>query len=358
MATFYPLTVTDIHHDTRDSVVVTLIPAPADAQHFKYIQGQYLTFRKSFDGEELRRCYSICAGREEQLLRVGIKKDPGGTFSSWANEQLHVGDVLESLAPMGRFHAPIEPDKPKSYLLFAGGSGITPVLGLLKTIMAEEPLSSATLVYGNRSANSVMFREELEDLKNTHLGRLSILHILEHDASEIELFTGRLDSAKCEALFDVWIDVARTDMAFICGPEPMMLAISGALKTRGLDESRIKYELFAASKPVKNRRPQISEAATGGQDQCAITVVLDGTARTLSPADRDVAVLDAVLAEKLDVPHSCKAGVCSSCRALVVEGEVDMIANHALEDYEVRQGYVLTCQSYPLSDRLVIDYDK
>ena len=356
MAQFYPLKVADIRRDTRDSVVVTLEPPANAREKFKFIQGQYLTFRRIFDGEELRRSYSICAGRREGVLRVGIKKVDGGWFSAFANDDLKVGDALEAMTPMGNFHAPIEPEKRKRYLGFAGGSGVTPLLSIVKTVLDEEPLSNFTLVYGNRSANAIMFREELENLKRRNMNRLNIVHVLESEAPEIDLFSGRLDREKCDALFDGWIDVKGADMAFICGPEPMMLAVAEALRARGLADSKIKFELFATANPGKARKREAAPGAHGGA-RTAASVVLDGTRRDFDMSKADT-VLDAALAAKIDAPYACKAGVCSTCRAKVVEGEVEMEANHALEDYEVRRGYVLTCQSRPLTDRIVIDYDQ
>lgn len=358
MAQFHPLTVREVRRETRDAVVVTLEPRPEDRDAFAFTQGQYLTFRRSFDGEELRRSYSICSARGD-ALRVGIKRVEGGAFSTWANAELRPGDVLEAMPPMGNFHAPIDPAAEKHYLLFAGGSGITPVLGILKTILAEEPGSSATLVYGNRSTSSIMFREELEDLKNENLGRLSILHVLESEAQDIELFSGRVDREKCDALFSAWIDVASADMAFICGPEPMMLAIADALKAHGMPEARIKFELFLSSQPGRARRTAAAVAAAQA-DQAKRTsaqITLDGTTRTIE-MEKGQSVLEAALAADLDAPYACKAGVCSTCRALVLEGEVEMEANYALEDYEVARGYVLTCQCYPLGDRVVVSYDQ
>ncbi len=358
MVQFYPLNVADLRHDTRDAVVVTLEPRSEDRERFAFIQGQYLTFRQDFDGEEIRRSYSICAGRSEGKLRVGIKRVDGGCFSSWANESLKIGDVLEAMPPMGTFHAPIEADREKHYLGFAGGSGITPVLGIIKTVLSEEPKASFTLVYGNRSVNSIMFREELEDLKNEHLGRLSVLHILESDDPDASLFSGRLDAEKCAALFGSWIDVARADIAFICGPEPMMLAVADALKSHGLDADRIKFELFTSGQPGRAKRAAAPAASANPDNTCAATIVLDGAAMDLTLAKGGQTILEAAQDAKIDVPYACTAGVCSTCRALVVEGEVEMEANYALEDYEVRRGYVLTCQSRPITDRVVIDYDR
>ncbi|MEQ8814519.1 MAG: 1,2-phenylacetyl-CoA epoxidase subunit PaaE [Thalassobaculum sp.] len=358
MAHFYPLSVTEVRHDTRDSVVVTFEPRPEDRERFGYVQGQYLTFRRAFDGEELRRSYSICAGRAENRLRVGIRKVEGGCFSGWANEELKVGDVLEAMPPTGNFHTPIEADRARRYLGFAGGSGITPLLGIVRTVLAEEPRSSFTLVYGNRSINTIMFREELEDLKNQHLGRLSILHVLESEDPDGGLFSGRLDRDKCRALFGRWIDVAHADLAFICGPEPMMLAVAETLKEHGLDDRQIKFELFASGQPGRARRAAAAAKPAATDQTCTATIVLDGTAVTLTMPKGGQTVLEAAKAANIDAPYACTAGVCSTCRAMVVEGEVEMEANYALEDYEVRRGYVLTCQSRPVSDKVVIDYDR
>lgn len=358
MARFHPLTVTDIRRDTRDAVVVTLAPPADAAAAFSFVQGQYLTFRRVFDGEELRRSYSICAGRGEGVLRVGIKRVEGGWFSGFANDDLKVGDVLDAMPPMGNFHGPIEPEKKKRYLGFAGGSGITPLISIVKTVLAEEPLSSFTLVYANRSASAVMFREELEDLKSLHMGRFSLVHILESESPEIDLFSGRLDRARCDALFDRWIDVAGTDLAFICGPEPMMLAVAEALRARGVPDGRIKFELFASASPGKARKRETAASLASALARAAVTVVMDGISRSFEMAKGADSVLEAAIASRIDAPFACKAGVCSTCRAKVVEGEVEMEANYALEDYEVKRGYVLTCQSRPLTDRLVIDYDQ
>ena len=358
MARFHSLEVTDVRRETRDAVVVTLAPAPEDRDAFDFTQGQYLTFRRQFDGEELRRSYSICAGRDEGVLKVGIKRVDGGCFSTWANENLAVGDRLEAMPPMGTFFTPIEPEAEKHYLGFAGGSGITPVLSLIKTTLAREPRSSFTLVYANRQISSIMFREELEDLKNTYLGRFSVLHVLESEAQDIDLFTGRVDAEKCAALFKGWINLSAITTAFICGPEPMMLAIAGALKEHGLREHQIKFELFASSQPGRAR--QRAESAVGADKgaTCQATVTLDGATRTFNFPKHGQSLLEAALENAMDAPYACKAGVCSTCRAKVIEGEVEMETNHALEDYEVRQGYVLTCQCYPLTDRVVVSYDQ
>ncbi|WP_424943210.1 2Fe-2S iron-sulfur cluster-binding protein [Aliiroseovarius crassostreae] len=354
MARFHKLTVTDIHKTIRDAVVVTLTPDDPDS--FDFTQGQYLTFRRDFDGQELRRSYSICAGKDDGILQVGIKRVDGGAFSTWANEELTKGDTIEAMPPMGNFHTPIEPGTAKSYLGFAGGSGITPVLSIIKTTLAREPHADFTLVYANKSATTIMFREELEDLKNRYMGRFTVIHVLEADTQEIDLFTGLVDEEKCALLFKQWINIKSIDTAFICGPEPMMLGIAKSLRDHGLTDSQIKFELFASAQPGRAAKKAVSKGASSGTGTEAV-INLDGSSRTIT-MDADTSILDAALAENMDAPYACKAGVCSTCRCKVLEGDVDMIANHALEDYEVEKGYVLSCQAYAKSDKVVVDYDQ
>ncbi len=349
MPRFRPLTVTAVRKTTRDAVVVTL--EPEDAKSFDFTQGQYLTFRHTLNGEDLRRSYSICAGLDDGTLEVAIKCVDGGAFSTWANEEMKPGDTLHAMPPAGNFHLPLAPETARHYLGFAAGSGITPVLSILRTILAREPNARFTLVYANRAIHSVMFRKELEDLKNRHMQRLNLVHILGDGAQEIDLFSGRLDAAKCDALFAAWIDVPSADAAFICGPEAMMRTIAAALESHGMPKAAIKYELFATGRPIAPRK--VAPDATGTQAR----ITLDGTVRTLE-IPPGTTLLDAALAAQIDAPHACKAGVCSTCKALVTDGEVEMIANHALEDYEVERGYVLTCQSLVLSKTVAVDYDR
>lgn len=358
MARFHPLKVTDVRRETRDAVVVTLMPRAEDSALFAFTHGQYLTFRRNFDGDELRRSYSICTGCDEGVLKVGIKRVDGGTFSTWANEALAAGEEIEAMPPMGSFFTPIEPDARKNYIGFAGGSGITPVLSIIKTVLAREPYASLTLVYANRKVSSIMFREELEDLKNQHLGRFSVIHVLEAEAQDIDLFTGHVDGDKVKALFRHWIDAASIDTAFICGPEPMMLAIAAALREHGLNDAQIKFELFASGQPGWAKVKTVSRTAVAPGTGVEATVTLDGATRSFIMPREGKSVLDAALAANMDAPYSCKAGVCSTCRCKVLEGEVEMAVNHALEDYEVRAGYALSCQAFPLTDRLVVTYDE
>ncbi|WP_027244570.1 1,2-phenylacetyl-CoA epoxidase subunit PaaE [Leisingera daeponensis] len=357
MARFHDLEVTDVRKTIRDAVVVTLKPVNGAAEEFDFTQGQYLTFRRDFDGEELRRSYSICAGKGEGILQVGIKRVDGGAFSTWANTELKAGDTLQAMAPTGTFFTPLDAGAEKNYLGFAGGSGITPVLSILKTTLAAEPKSSFTLVYANKGVNTIMFREELEDLKNLYMGRFNVIHILESDAQEIDLFTGLVTEEKCAQLFKHWIDIENVDTAFICGPEPMMLGIAAALRNAGLDDSQIKFELFASAQPGRAKRKAAATGAASSANQTKAAITLDGATQTIQMG-KDMTLLDAALENAMDAPYACKAGVCSTCRCKVLEGEVEMVANHALEDYEVEKGYVLSCQAYPVTDTVVVDYDQ
>jgi ring-1,2-phenylacetyl-CoA epoxidase subunit PaaE len=358
MARFHLLKVASVRRETRDAVVVTLVPREEDRALFDFTQGQYLTFRRDFDGEEVRRSYSICAGRDEGVLKVGIRRVDGGAFSTWANEGLQAGDEVEAMPPMGKFFTPIEPEARRAYLGFAGGSGITPVLSIIKTVLKREPLSTFTLVYSNRQVSSIMFREELEDLKNIYLGRLSIIHMLEGEAQDIDLFSGRIDGDKIKGLFSHWIDVGSVDTAFICGPEPMMLVVATALREHGLNDTQIKFELFASGQPGRAKARAVSKTPVTPGTGVEATVTLDGATRSFIMPRKGETILDAALAARLDAPFSCKAGVCSTCRCKVLEGDVEMVVNHALEDYEVRAGYALSCQAIPLTDRVVVTYDE
>lgn len=356
MPRFHELQVTDVRKTIRDAVVVTLKPVNGAASEFDFTQGQYLTFRRDFDGEEIRRSYSICSGKGEGILQVGIKRVDGGAFSTWANEELATGAIIEAMPPMGRFFTALDASTEKTYLAFAGGSGITPVLSLIKTTLEAEPRADFTLVYANKGVSTIMFREELEDLKNIYMGRFNVIHILEQDAQDIDLFSGLVTEEKCAELFKSWIDIASVDTAFICGPEPMMLGIAKALKDHGLSDTQIKFELFASSQPGRLAKPAASKAAAAAA-QVSLSVTLDGATQTLE-ADGQTSILDIARAGNMDAPYACKAGVCSTCRCRVIEGEVDMRANHALEDYEVEKGYVLSCQTYPVSANVKVDYDQ
>ena len=351
---FHALTVTGIEKTIRDAVVLTLQPMGEDAP-FEFTQGQYLTFKRDFDGEELRRSYSICSGKQDGELKVGIKRVEGGAFSTWANTELAIGDTIKAMPPMGNFHARAQSDHPH-YLAFAAGSGITPVLSILKTALCEEPACRFTLVYSNKNPGTIMFREELEDLKNIHVERLNVIHVLTDSARDIDLFQGRLDKPKCAALLECWIDINSVAMAYICGPHAMMKTVAAALEDHGLSREQIRFELFADNQPGRAKAPAASAAFPDKGVEGR--VIIGGESCTLT-IDRDTSLLDAALVNNLDAPYACKAGVCSTCKAKVLEGDVEMIANHALEDDEVDAGYVLSCQSFPVSSAKVVwDYDQ
>ena len=359
VASFHPLTVADVRRETRDSVVLTLGVPDALKDAFRFTQGQYLTLLARIDGEDLRRSYSICAAAHEPAPKVAVKKVPGGSFSTWANEALAPGQTIEAMPPMGGFFVPLDPAARRHHVGFAAGSGITPLLSIIKTTLAAEPRSSFTLFYGNRASSSIMFREELDDLKSLHMGRLSLVHVLSREQQDVDLFNGRLDRAKCDRLLERWLDPSSIDAAFICGPQQMMLDVSASLKEHGVDPGRIKFELFATADAGRRARVRPASKETAPRaDLCRATVVLDGLARSFELEKGAVTILDAATREGLDLPFACKAGVCSTCRAMLVEGQVDMDANYALEDYEIARGYVLTCQSYPVTDRIVVNFDK
>ncbi|MBU6260296.1 MAG: phenylacetate-CoA oxygenase/reductase subunit PaaK [Burkholderiales bacterium] len=355
MSKFHPLTVARVHRETRDAIVVTF-DVPADLRpQYAYDAGQHLTLRARVDGEDLRRSYSICSAVQDAQLRVAIKRCADGRFSNWANDHLAPGATIDVMPPAGHFALPPDAQSARRYLAFAAGSGITPIRSIVETTLRAEPHSSFTLVYGNRSSAAVIFREELAELKDRYPGRLNLVHVLSREHQDIELFNGRITREKCEALFAQWITVADHDAAYVCGPESMMREVTAALEAQGMPRTAIKVELFAASIPqqahVPGARPRV------GQSECEVTLVIDGSQRHYTMAKDRESVLDAGLAQGIDIRYSCKGGVCSTCRCKVVEGKVEMDANYALEDYEIARGFVLSCQSFPVTDRVVLDFD-
>ncbi|MGB4118058.1 MAG: 1,2-phenylacetyl-CoA epoxidase subunit PaaE [Polaromonas sp.] len=351
---FHSLTVASVQALTRDSMAITLAVPEALQDTFAFVAGQYLTLRALIDGQEVRRSYSICSAVQDGRLRIAIKKVAGGAFSHWAASHLLPGAVIEAMPPQGHFHIPLQPEAARHVVAFAAGSGITPMLAIIKTMLIAEQLTRITLVYGNRASGNVMFKEELEDLKDTYLSRLNLVWVMSRETQDIELFNGRIDYDKTTELLSRWIDPASIDAAFICGPHEMMLAVTQALEDKGVDKSHIKAELFGAPLPA---RPRAASAAVQGGEDCEVEVMLDGARRTFMMS-KNQSLVDGGLKAGLDMPYACKGGVCSTCRAQVLTGEVDMDNNFALEDYEVARGFVLCCQSFPVSNKLVIDFDQ
>jgi ring-1,2-phenylacetyl-CoA epoxidase subunit PaaE len=356
MSKFHRLGIARVERETRDAIAITFtVPEPL-REHFRYAPGQHLTLRADVGGTDLRRSYSICSGVDDGVLRIAVKKAPGGAFSTWANEALRPGAVIDVMPPMGHFSVPLDPKVAHRYVGFAAGSGITPLLSIVKTTLAAEPATTFTLFYGNRASGTVMFREELAALKDRYLTRFNLVHVLSREAQDIELLHGRIDAARTAALLDHWVPQGGIDAVFVCGPEGMMDAVVTTLRARGVPESRIRIERFAASIPKHTHvaRP-LPEAA---QSECEVTVIQDGTRRSYLLTKGEDNILDAGLRNGIELPYSCKGGVCSTCRCRLVEGEVDMDVNFALEDYEVARGFILACQSYPATDKVVVDFDQ
>lgn len=355
MSKFYPLTVSDIRPETRDALVLSF-SVPADLRpQFSYKEGQHLTLRAQIDGQDVRRSYSICAAVQDAQLRVAVKRVQGGVFSNWVHEGLSAGMSIDVMPPMGHFNLPLAAEQERHYLAFTAGSGITPILSIIKTTLLSEPHSRFTLVYGNRASSAVMFKEELAALKDSFLQRLNLIYIMSREQQDIALFNGRITEDKCDDLFDKWITVSDFDAAFICGPEDMMHAVSASLQKNGMSRDKIKVELFAASIPA--HKHVASAKPLPGKASCAVTVIMDGHHTHFEMEKDRESVLNAGLKLGHDMRYSCKGGVCSTCRCKIIEGKVDMDRNYALEDYEIARGFVLTCQSFPVSDTLTLDFD-
>jgi len=356
LSKFHPLKVASVARETRDAVALTFEVPPALKEAFGFVQGQHLTLRADIAGEDLRRSYSICSAVQDETLRIAVKKAPGGTFSNWVNDQVKAGHTIEVMPPMGHFNVALDPRQRKHYLGFAAGSGITPVLSIVKTTLLAEPKSRFTLFYGNRSSSAVIFKEELADLKDRYLDRFNLIYVMSREPQDIALLNGRIDLQKADALLAHWVDLPEVDTVFVCGPDGMMQAVSKALQARGFPKSRIKIELFAASIPKHEHRPDARPKP--GRTECEVTVIIDGGSRSFVLEKAKENIIDAASRQGIELPYSCKGGVCSTCRAKLIEGEVDMDANFALEDYEVARGFILCCQSYPATDKVVVDFDQ
>jgi ring-1,2-phenylacetyl-CoA epoxidase subunit PaaE len=363
MSHFHKLNIADIRRETADCVSIALTVPPYLTETFRYQQGQNITVRMLIGGQEVRRSYSICSSPLENELRIAVKQVPGGVFSTFANEQLEAGQELEVLPPSGRFYTELKAENRKNYLAFAAGSGITPVISLIKTTLALEPQSNFTLVYGNRHRPSIIFREQLEALKNRYVERLAVHHILSREQMDIPLNQGRIDVAKCAELCPGLIDLPTVDEVFLCGPQEMIFTVSEWLQHQGVAKKNIHFELFHTleNPPAGTAAagPKRLDTTAAGQTTgiSEVTVRLDGISHIFRLPYEAESVLSAALMEGVDLPYACKGGVCCTCRARLLEGEVEMDVNYALEADELAAGFILTCQSHPRTEKVVIDFD-
>ena len=352
MSRFHSLTVSDIQQETADCVSIAF-SVPADLQEaFTFRQGQYLTLRTDLDGEEVRRSYSVCVSPKSGELRVAVKHVPGGRFSTYANQSLQIGDQLEAMPPEGRFYTELDPAATRHYVAFAAGSGITPIMSIMEAVLESEPDSRFTLFYGNQRVESIIFRERIEGLKNVHLGRLSVYYLLSKEHPGSELFSGRIDRDKCQVFFDKLIDPTAIDHFFLCGPEEMILSVREELLNAGVDRKSVHLELFGTTKPRKAVDQSIDQSL---DTQVELTV--DGNTMNFAMSGRGGSILDAALANGADLPFACKGGVCCTCKAKILDGEVAMDVNYGLEPDEVEAGYVLSCQARPTTEKVSVTFD-
>lgn len=349
---FHPLKIAEVRRETPDAISLRFELPSELADDYRFVQGQHLTLKTHVQGEELRRSYSICAGVDDGELRVAIKKIGGGRFSTWANDAIKVGDVIDVMTPEGRFHTELDPANAKHYVAFAAGSGITPILSLIKTTLKAEPNSRFTLIYGNRRQASIIFAEALEDIKDRYMTRFTMYHVFSREEQEVPLFNGRLDRERVAAFLDTLVPAADIDAAFICGPGAMIDEVEAGLLAGGVKPENIHLERFG----IPDSGPE-HHVEPGDASQARVTLIVDGLRREMEFRAEDTSILDVGLRAGLDLPYSCKGGVCCTCRAKVLEGKVRMDKNYTLEQPDIDAGYVLTCQSHPLTEKVVISYD-
>jgi ring-1,2-phenylacetyl-CoA epoxidase subunit PaaE len=351
---FHALTIAQVRRETPDSISVRFEVPEEMRETFRYRAGQHLTLRADIAGKDMRRTYSLCTSPGQGEWRIAIKRMPHGVFSNWANDGLAAGQSLDVLPPMGRFVLPEIAEKAPHYVGIAGGSGITPVIAILKHVLETDGEGRFTLVYGNRNTPSILFLEELAGLKDRYLDRLAIYHVLEDEAGDIELFNGRLDREKCDAILDRLIAPEDVTAFFVCGPGPMMDAVEASLDAHGVARDRILIERFSTSPPPEGAAETPKPA---GAPVTKLTVELDGRRTRVGFDSAQGTILESVQAAGLHAPYACRGGVCTTCRAKVLAGEVTMRKNYGLTEEEVAQGYVLTCQAVPQSEAVELSYD-
>jgi ring-1,2-phenylacetyl-CoA epoxidase subunit PaaE len=356
MIHFHSLQVKKIKKETEDCVTIGFDIPEELRDTFQFKQGQNLTIRKEINGSEARRNYSLCSSPLENEWTIAVKKTEGGRFSTHANEELKAGDFLDVMPPTGNFYTELHPDQQKNYLAFAAGSGITPILSIIKTTLVTEPKSSFTLVYGNRNKNAIIFKEELEALKDKFIDRFCIYHVLSREITDATINSGRLDRKKCELFSNKLINLKTIDDVFICGPEQMIFCVRDFLLEKGMTKEHIHFELFTVpggeQSAVSNRQSVTEETSNA-----LITVKLDGITFSFELGYNEESILDAALQQGADLPYACKGGVCTTCKAKLTEGKVEMDRNWGLSDEEVEDGFILTCQSHPRTSKIFVDYD-
>jgi len=349
---FHTLTVADVERLTADSLAITFAVPEELREEFEFTPGQHLVMER--DG--MRRTYSICTAAGSGVLRVAIRHLPGGAFSTWAHQELRAGDALEVMAPGGSFTASLDPAQSKRYAAIAAGSGITPILSIVQTVLEREPLSQMALVYANRTSATTMFLEELQDLKDAHPERLELIHVFSREPQSVDLFSGRLDAERLDRIFDSLLPTDEVDDWFLCGPLELIETCRRQLLGHDVTAVRIHSEIFHAEGAAPAPTGPREDGQASGS--AAVTVTLDGRDSTVPVAHDGAPILDALLAVRGDAPYACKGGVCGTCRARVLEGEVRMDFHYALEEAEIEQGYVLACQSHPLGERVALDFDQ
>jgi len=353
---FHKLKISDISRLTPDSVQLTFDLPEALKSSFHYSAGQYITFKITIAGEEIRRSYSICSAPNENKLSVGIKKVEGGKFSTFANDILAVGDELESMEPMGNFTINARPTH--RLVCFAAGSGITPVLSHIKQLLYSTPAGEVILFYGNKNGESMMFKDEIEGLKNKFMSRLSVFHIFSREKVGESLFSGRLSGEKCTKYSKIFFAPAIMDDYLICGPNEMIFEIHNTLLTLGVPKEKVHFELFNTNELSRIAPKRVFTEGSSETSDCKVTIKLDGDSFDFNLNYVGDSILDAALSQGADLPYACKGGVCSTCKAKLVEGKVTMDLNYALEPDELAAGYILTCQSHPDSELVIVDFDQ
>ncbi len=356
MTDFYPIQVSEVNKETKDCTSITFDIPEELKERFSYKQGQHLTLKTIIDGEEVRRSYSLCSSPLENKWQVAVKRIHGGLFSNYANDQLKKGDTLESMTPLGSFFVDVAPSKAKNYIVFAAGSGITPILSIIKTHLSAEPDSTFKLFYLNRNVKSIIFKEEIEALRNTYFGRLEIFYFLTKEHRDIPLLNGRFTAEKIKELTDKVIDVTSVDECFVCGPEEMIFLIRDELTNAGLAKEKIHYELFFSGVSEEDKK-KAAEVLEHKFDGTKVTIIDGGKEFHFAMDDDYDNILDGALAAGADLPFACKGGVCSTCKCKVVEGDVEMKINYALEEDEVARGLVLSCQAVPTTENVIVDFD-